>query len=232
MSSLKNLVMTQGMTVVSVIHQPPKAVFDMFTSLFLLGIGGQTVYAGPAAEAHGYFENFAYELKAGDSLADWFLDISSGDIEPTNIEAGLMNGADIANTNRKNVFGTKIEVTLRCEHIGFTLEQPEGVEHGHFEVKEVGVKCRHENIQVGDELIGVNGHGTAQLSLKEVNALLDADSSHEYDTVFIEILRQQGEELTKEDVENHLENESSLLLCAGKEDEALVKAKVAREYVV
>ena len=41
MSSLKNLTETQGVTVLSVIHQPRKAIFDAFDSLVLLGVGGK-----------------------------------------------------------------------------------------------------------------------------------------------------------------------------------------------
>jgi hypothetical protein len=45
----------------------------MFDSLFLLGVGGHTVYHGPATEAKVYFESLGYEMKHGESQADWFL---------------------------------------------------------------------------------------------------------------------------------------------------------------
>jgi len=54
----------------------------MFDSLFLLGVGGRTVYHGPGTDAKAYFENLGYRMQEGESQADWFLDISSGDIEP------------------------------------------------------------------------------------------------------------------------------------------------------
>ena len=81
MESLKRLVSSQGVTVVAVIHQPRTDIYDMFDSLMLLGIGGRTVYHGPAEKCREYFENLGYQLKEGESQADWFLDISSGDIE-------------------------------------------------------------------------------------------------------------------------------------------------------
>ena len=43
MGSLKKLVESQGVTVLSVIHQPRKAIFDSFDSLILLGMGGNMV---------------------------------------------------------------------------------------------------------------------------------------------------------------------------------------------
>ena len=58
----------------------------MFDSLFLLGVGGRTVYHGPAMEARHYFQSLGFHLQDGDSQADWFLDISSGDINTGDIE--------------------------------------------------------------------------------------------------------------------------------------------------
>ena len=63
------------------IHQPRTDIYAMFDSLFLLGVGGSTVYHGPAMEAREYFEGLGFKLKPGDSQADWFLDISSGDVD-------------------------------------------------------------------------------------------------------------------------------------------------------
>ena len=57
MSSLKRLVDVQGVTIVSVIHQPRKFIFDLFDSLILLGVGGKMVYHGPTEEAYDYFHD-------------------------------------------------------------------------------------------------------------------------------------------------------------------------------
>lgn len=68
MKSLKMLVEHQGMTVISVIHQPRKSVFDLFDSLALLGVGGNTVYIGPVAAAESYFGslNRPYHIPPGE----------------------------------------------------------------------------------------------------------------------------------------------------------------------
>ncbi|KAL7493376.1 hypothetical protein ACHAWT_002526 [Skeletonema menzelii] len=100
MESLQRLVSSQGMTVVAVIHQPRTDIYDMFDSLMLLGIGGRTVYHGPATKCKYYFENLGYQLKDGESQADWFLDISSGDIE--------MN-IDSTNTRKSQVKMRQVE---------------------------------------------------------------------------------------------------------------------------
>ena len=78
MSSLSRLVKNQGMTICSVIHQPRKAIFELFDSLILLGVGGNMVYHGPVEKAHGYFTDLDYHLPVGEALADWLIDISTG----------------------------------------------------------------------------------------------------------------------------------------------------------
>eukprot|EP00529_Nitzschia_sp_RCC80_P002293 CAMPEP_0113480212 /NCGR_PEP_ID=MMETSP0014_2-20120614/21752_1 /TAXON_ID=2857 /ORGANISM="Nitzschia sp." /LENGTH=1932 /DNA_ID=CAMNT_0000373621 /DNA_START=203 /DNA_END=6001 /DNA_ORIENTATION=- /assembly_acc=CAM_ASM_000159 len=84
MKSLKHLVDKDSVTVVSVIHQPRKFIFDLFDSLVLLGVGGRMVYHGPTDKAEAYFNRLHYTLPAGESVADWLIDISSGRLEPDN----------------------------------------------------------------------------------------------------------------------------------------------------
>ena len=83
MESLRNLVVERGTTICSVIHQPRKFIYELFDSLILLGVGGNMVYHGPVDEAEKYFNKLNYELPAGESIADWLIDISSGSLEPT-----------------------------------------------------------------------------------------------------------------------------------------------------
>ena len=84
MKSLKHLVDKDSVTVVSVIHQPRKFIYDLFDSLVLLGVGGRMVYHGPTDKAEAYFNRLHYTLPAGESVADWLIDISSGRLEPDN----------------------------------------------------------------------------------------------------------------------------------------------------
>jgi ABC-type multidrug transport system ATPase subunit len=76
MQSLKHLVITQGVTVVCVIHQPRKFIYDLFDSLILLGVGGRMVYHGPTKQAFDYFTALDYILPQGESVSDWLIDIS------------------------------------------------------------------------------------------------------------------------------------------------------------
>lgn len=84
MESLSSLAQTQGTTICSVIHQPRKFIFELFDSLILLGVGGKMVYHGPTSFAEDYFNKLHYNLPAGESIADWLIDISSGRLEPSN----------------------------------------------------------------------------------------------------------------------------------------------------
>mmetsp|Transcript_10771 Transcript_10771/g.22367 ORF Transcript_10771/g.22367 Transcript_10771/m.22367 type:complete len:602 (-) Transcript_10771:246-2051(-) len=87
MQSLNHLVKNDGVTVVSVIHQPRKFIFDLFDSLILLGVGGKLIYHGPTAGAEPYFGTLNYVLPKGESVADWLIDISSGRLESNSTES-------------------------------------------------------------------------------------------------------------------------------------------------
>ena len=82
MSSLNNLVKSNGMTICSVIHQPRQQIFEQFDSLILLGVGGRMVYHGSVLCVFNYLVNSGYHLPDGESLADWMIDISSGRLGP------------------------------------------------------------------------------------------------------------------------------------------------------
>ncbi|VEU38252.1 unnamed protein product [Pseudo-nitzschia multistriata] len=84
MKSLNHLVERDGVTVVSVIHQPRKFIYDLFDSLILLGVGGEIMYHGPTEGAEPYFDRLNYKLPKGESVSDWLIDISSGRLEPEN----------------------------------------------------------------------------------------------------------------------------------------------------
>eukprot|EP00977_Amphora_coffeiformis_P015414 scaffold4510_cov183-Amphora_coffeaeformis.AAC.99 len=99
MSSLKSLVQKQGVTVLSVIHQPRKVIFDSFDSLVLLGVGGNLVFHGPVNSAEAYFGSIPrpYQLPTGESLADWLIDISTGMIAP-NEQTSVSTGGPTRST--------------------------------------------------------------------------------------------------------------------------------------
>ena len=78
---MKHLVNVQGVTIVSVIHQPRKFIFDLFDLWILLGVGGRMVYHGPTSLAYNYFHSLDYVLPTGESVSDWLIDISSGRLE-------------------------------------------------------------------------------------------------------------------------------------------------------
>lgn len=61
----------------------PFIVFELFDTLILLGVGGHLVYHGPVRRSEKYFNMLNYHLPAGESIADWLIDISSGDMAPS-----------------------------------------------------------------------------------------------------------------------------------------------------
>eukprot|EP00587_Corethron_hystrix_P006155 CAMPEP_0113302432 /NCGR_PEP_ID=MMETSP0010_2-20120614/3245_1 /TAXON_ID=216773 ORGANISM="Corethron hystrix, Strain 308" /NCGR_SAMPLE_ID=MMETSP0010_2 /ASSEMBLY_ACC=CAM_ASM_000155 /LENGTH=527 /DNA_ID=CAMNT_0000156217 /DNA_START=1562 /DNA_END=3142 /DNA_ORIENTATION=- /assembly_acc=CAM_ASM_000155 len=112
MESLKNLVSRQGVTVVSVIHQPRKFIFDLFDNIILLGTGGRMVYHGPVNRVELYFKNLGYKLPSGENVADWIVDIGSGslcpmkyadfDMEPNMVIRKNLSVRDVNVENEKN----------------------------------------------------------------------------------------------------------------------------------
>jgi len=95
MASLSKIVRTQGMTLCAVIHQPRKQIFEMFDSLILLGIGGNMVYHGPVSTVKDYFTDLGYVQKEGETIADWMVDISNGELGPVPRSAnGLISDED------------------------------------------------------------------------------------------------------------------------------------------
>eukprot|EP00927_Polykrikos_kofoidii_P024257 TRINITY_DN22096_c2_g1_i1.p1 TRINITY_DN22096_c2_g1~~TRINITY_DN22096_c2_g1_i1.p1 ORF type:complete len:991 (+),score=171.65 TRINITY_DN22096_c2_g1_i1:444-2975(+) len=74
-----------GMTIIMVIHQPRYSLFTLYDKVLLLGKGGRTVYLGAAARATTYFENLGFTVSPEDNLADWLMDVISGEVENTKV---------------------------------------------------------------------------------------------------------------------------------------------------
>jgi ABC-type multidrug transport system ATPase subunit len=74
------LIAQSGITVITVIHQPRKEIFDMFSHLLLLGQGGRTVYLGPVPEAVSYFEALGFKCPDRVNHADFLIDVTAGNI--------------------------------------------------------------------------------------------------------------------------------------------------------
>ncbi len=96
--------LSQGMNVVTVIHQPRYSNFAMFDTVLLLGTGGRTVYLGPTAFAAAYFELCGFIAPPLENMADFILDVISGAVsrkgDPDFMQADLFqlwdsNGAEL-----------------------------------------------------------------------------------------------------------------------------------------
>uniref|UniRef100_A0A8C2KUM8 ABC transporter domain-containing protein n=1 Tax=Cyprinus carpio TaxID=7962 RepID=A0A8C2KUM8_CYPCA len=69
-----------GRTIIFSIHQPRYSIFRLFDHLTLLH-KGETVYAGPAGKAMDYFQSLGYTCEAFNNPADFFLDITNGELK-------------------------------------------------------------------------------------------------------------------------------------------------------
>ena len=60
-----------GVTIITIIHQPRYSIFTMFDSVLLLGVGGKTVYLGPSLQALSYFQGLGFSMPASENPADF-----------------------------------------------------------------------------------------------------------------------------------------------------------------
>jgi ABC-type multidrug transport system ATPase subunit len=90
LSALKEMTKL-GLTVVTVIHQPRYSIFSQFDQVLLLGVGGRTVFSGPAANALPYFTSLGFRIDLTDNPADYFMDVISGERERFGIRQGASN---------------------------------------------------------------------------------------------------------------------------------------------
>uniref|UniRef100_A0A4W4GFC5 ABC transporter domain-containing protein n=1 Tax=Electrophorus electricus TaxID=8005 RepID=A0A4W4GFC5_ELEEL len=79
--SLLHRLSRNGRTIIFSIHQPRYSIFKLFDYLTLLH-KGESVYAGPADEAIQYFLDLGYECEAFNNPADFFMDITHGQLSP------------------------------------------------------------------------------------------------------------------------------------------------------
>jgi hypothetical protein len=212
MENLKRLTLSRTTTVAAVIHQPRTDIFAMFDSLFLLGVGGRTVYHGPGTECITYFKKLGFHLKEGDSQADFFLDISSGDVEPDIIAPDVHKGAGrySSHSQRTNstMFGSidVFEFALRDPGLEsgnrIVLRQSPGVERNFVivEVPDHIQRARYstatltgddENLpEVGDKVVAIDGKNINEITLWEAQDMLD---NPEYEVVYLQLLRQDSD---------------------------------------
>ncbi|KAK2817733.1 hypothetical protein Q7C36_021666 [Tachysurus vachellii] len=71
-----------GTTIIFSIHQPRYSIFRLFDHLTLM-YKGECVYTGPANDAVRYFNDIGYECEPFNNPADFFLDITNGEVSPS-----------------------------------------------------------------------------------------------------------------------------------------------------
>ena len=84
-----------GITVITVIHQPRWSVFKCFSHCLLLAKGGRAVYLGPTGSIQAYFEACGFELPPGENVADWFVDIVSGQVVRKSLDSDFVAERDL-----------------------------------------------------------------------------------------------------------------------------------------
>jgi ABC-type multidrug transport system ATPase subunit len=63
-----------GMTVISVMHQPRKEIFECFDDCLMLTPGGKIAYFASTKKAKRYFQELGFEFSSGSNEADVIMD--------------------------------------------------------------------------------------------------------------------------------------------------------------
>jgi prepilin-type processing-associated H-X9-DG protein len=72
-----------GRTIITTIHQPSSRLYQQLDKLILMS-NGQMMYSGRAAEATRWFGRLGCTLPYGVNVADFVLDLASGEFEGVN----------------------------------------------------------------------------------------------------------------------------------------------------
>uniref|UniRef100_A0A8C8DU41 ATP-binding cassette, sub-family G (WHITE), member 2c n=1 Tax=Oryzias sinensis TaxID=183150 RepID=A0A8C8DU41_9TELE len=129
----------RGKTVIFSIHQPRYSIFKQFDHLTLMH-KGEVVYAGAAAQALDYFTNLGYQIEAFNNPADFFMDITNGEITST---------ADFLGKNRGvcDVSSQSLMTVLAMTALGCLLLKP--CHKGHRKCNDVSVRARQMRVVCG-----------------------------------------------------------------------------------
>ncbi|OUM66640.1 hypothetical protein PIROE2DRAFT_68925 [Piromyces sp. E2] len=124
-SLLSEIAKKQNMTIVAVVHSPSAQAFRQFDDILLLGKGGRTVYFGPVAKAHEYFERIGFPCPPEENPADFFMDVTSGKI-PSSLKADfkpsdLFDYWELYNSNKDDE-SFKIFISSRTKYDLFKKE--------------------------------------------------------------------------------------------------------------
>lgn len=164
-----------GITVVTVIHQPRYSVFRCFSHCLLLAKGGRTAFLGPTGAIHGYFDRRGFELPKGENVADWFIDIVSGQsirkLEDGTVDREFVPEKDLP--RMWNEDGKELVASLTSsEHVSrlpsrigdgaadydsvldeleASLQLPRDAE---LSVSDIARLCRQKEIEISEESVG------------------------------------------------------------------------------
>lgn len=121
-----------GVNVVAVLHQPKNEIFEQFDNVLLLGVGGRTVYLGPASEMTDYFARIGFPLPPRTNPCDFVMDVVAGIVpcekDPNFKKEDLFTLWEQAeeNPNRDDDAQHSVMVTNKEEEKGFLADKCAG----------------------------------------------------------------------------------------------------------
>jgi ATP-binding cassette subfamily G (WHITE) protein 2 len=89
-------------TIIFSIHQPRYSIFKLFDTIFLVA-AGHCVYHGPSRDVLPYFASIGFQCEEHDNPADFLLDVSQGDYQPSLPSTDVYDGTDPDKQHDKHV---------------------------------------------------------------------------------------------------------------------------------
>lgn len=108
MRTLKDLAVSGGHSIVTIVHQPRTNIFELLDGLLLLS-KGEEIYSGPASGARQVLEScpiIGYDLPAQTNVADWIIDIIHDDEQRIKKSSYHDDDSDIIETDDNNMMET------------------------------------------------------------------------------------------------------------------------------
>jgi ABC-type multidrug transport system ATPase subunit len=161
---------TLGMTVVTVIHQPRYSIFSSFDQVLLLGVGGRTVFSGPAANALPYFTTLGFKMDATDNPADFFMDVISGERERYSAPNGHNNEQGASMPTDLTLWPAKVkEVSFKPAELfeEWTVRFQEWTQGHHRSLKDVAHQLSHS-----PHAKSAGAMGPSTFKAKQINTML------------------------------------------------------------
>ena len=115
MDYLSRVTKELGITTITTLHQPSRAVFNNIDDLLLLSPGGRLAFAGPVHKARPYFESLGVQFPTQANVADTVLDLVSDTPAAAGVHGNDITWPELFAASGGNVIPARCQYRLEKE---------------------------------------------------------------------------------------------------------------------